>query len=73
MKTKNMIFKMRRGHITNRSRKVYQYDLEGNLVKEHKSISMAAKDTGVRVQNIWKVCNGYNSTLGGFKFKYESI
>ena len=54
-----------------RSRKVYQYDLEGNLVKEHKSISMAAKDTGVRVQNIWKVCNGYNSSLGGFKFKYE--
>ena len=62
---------MRRGNVTGRSKSVVQLDLEGNIIKVWKSLSMASKGTGVRVQNIWKVCNGYKSSLGGFYFKYE--
>jgi hypothetical protein len=54
-----------------RSKKVGQYDLEWKLIKVWPSMTECAKGTGIRVQNIWKICTGYKSTLNGFNFKYE--
>jgi hypothetical protein len=33
-------------------------------------MSAAAKACGVGIQNVWKILNGYKSTLGGYNFKF---
>lgn len=57
--------------ITINSKKVGQYDLEWKLIKIWPSLSECARGTGIKVQNIYKICKGYKSTLNGFNFKYE--
>jgi hypothetical protein len=53
------------------SRKVYQYDLNGNLIKEHKSLRDAERETGINHGNISKCCSGKFKHTGGFIFSYE--
>ena len=50
------------------------YDKNWNLITIYPSLTDAAINTGVKVQNIWKVCaTDYKSTLGGFNFKFHQI
>lgn len=53
------------------SKKVYQYSLEGVLIKEYNSTRDAERKTGVNHGNISKVCNGAWNHAGGFIFSYE--
>lgn len=53
------------------SKYVGVYDKDWNLIKILPSLTEASKFTGVKVQNIWKTCTGYKTTLGGYNFKYE--
>lgn len=51
------------------SKKVYQYDLDGNLVCVFPSISEAGRN-GYSTQHISKCCNGVRKTHGGFLWSF---
>lgn len=51
-------------------KKVNQYDLNNNLIKQYKSIHEAENETKVHHINIIKVCKGQRITAGGYKWKY---
>ncbi len=52
-------------------RKVVQYSLEGEKIKEFVSISEAAKSINVHTSVIIRVCQGKANTSGGYVWKYE--
>ena len=51
------------------SKIVYQFDLNGNFIKEYPSYSEATKQTGIG--HIHHVCLGKRKTAGGYKWKYK--
>jgi len=53
------------------SRVVYQYDIDGNFIKEFKSVRFAANILGLSHSNISRCCNGLSKHAGGFIFSYE--
>lgn len=53
-----------------RSRKVYQYDKDGNLIKEWNGAVDAANDLGLNPNCIYRCCAGKRATHGGFGWKY---
>lgn len=50
---------------------ILQYDLDGNLIREHVSIHEAGRTSGVAWQNISKVVRGIRPKAGGFFWKYK--
>lgn len=52
------------------SKKIAQYDLDGNLLKIHYGIAEAARSINVSYVNISCVCRGVYKTSGGFIWKY---
>lgn len=55
------------------SKKVYQYDLDMNFIKEWGSIREASESIGVDASNISKCCNGHAKTCKGFIWKTEQF
>ena len=53
-----------------KSKKVYQYDLDGNFIKEYDSVTEAAKRTGGYKSNISACCLGKVKSACGFTWKY---
>ena len=49
---------------------VLQYDLDGTLLAEYKSINAASKITGVDRHNIARCCDGYYRQLNGYVWKW---
>lgn len=56
-----------------RSKRVFQYDSQMNLIKEYGSAREASRITGVNYGTISNVLIGRGKTAGGFIFKYERI
>jgi len=54
----------------NFTRKIKQYDLNWNLIKEYTSISSAAKEMNISKSSIQGVLLGKNKTAAGFIWKY---
>lgn len=54
-------------------RRVYQYSLDGEFIKEHKSARDAASEIGSNHGNISRCCNGIIKHANGFIFKYEKV
>lgn len=54
-------------HNKKRCKKVLQYDLEGNFIKEYESCTEAAKSVGTDRGAISRVCGGLANTAKGFK------
>ena len=54
-----------------REKKVYQYNLQDEFIKEYNSVSDASKLTGCNKTSIAKVCRQERKTCGGFVWKYE--
>lgn len=52
-------------------RHVFQYDLEGNFIKEWKSYVEASKELNIPQQHISRVLKGERRMTRGFIFKYE--
>lgn len=48
------------------SRVIYQYDLNGNLLKKFKTLKDAGKSIGVAAQSIQACCNGKSKQSGGY-------
>ena len=55
-----------------RSKKVYQYDMQGNLIKEWDSTREAGRN-GFDNANISKCCLGKHKTHKGFIWSYEEL
>jgi uncharacterized protein with PIN domain len=66
----NQIHKFKTGLGNNFTRKIGQYDLEHNLIKEFSSIAGAAKELNIGTTNIGGVCKNMYKQAGGFIFKY---
>ena len=66
----NQIHKFKIGLGNNFTRKIGQYDLSGNLIKEFKSIVSASKELDIGKSNIMGVLTNSRKTAGGFIFKY---
>ena len=48
---------------------VLQFDLDGNLVNEYESITLATQETGIK--NIGRCCRGVSLTAGGYIWSYK--
>lgn len=57
----------------NSGRVVYQYDLDGNFIKEYRSVREAAKDLKISHSNISRCCNNISKHAGGFIFRYRIV
>jgi len=55
-----------------KSKPVFQYDLEGNFIKEWPSITEITKSLGIDGGNISSVCNGKYKTAGNFKWIFKN-
>lgn len=52
-----------------RSKSVFQLDLEGNIIARYKSLTEASDKTGVNLTSISNVCRGKRNSAGGFKWR----
>lgn len=55
-----------------RSRPVYQMDMNGNIIREFKSIKQASDETGIHNRSINPVCQGKRHQAGGYRWRYVS-
>ena len=62
-------------NIANRAskRNVYQYSLDGKLIKIFNSVREAEKITGFCCSNISKACRGIFKTYKGYRWSYEPL
>ena len=51
-------------------KKVSQYSLSGEFIKEWDSLAEAGRSTGTYGANIYKVCRGKREQAGGYKWRY---
>lgn len=54
-----------------RHRKVLQYDLNGNFIKEWESFKDIENELGIKNTPIWSNIKGYTKQCGGFIWKYK--
>jgi len=66
----NQIHKFQTGLGNNFTRKIGQYDLESNFIKEFPSIVSASKEINRHPSCIQGVLRNYRKTAGGFIWKY---
>jgi hypothetical protein len=66
----NQLHKFQMGLGNNYTRKIGQYDLNGNFIKEFKSIISAAKELNTSISNIKGVLINKRNTAAGFIWKY---
>lgn len=59
------------GRYHNNAKKIYQYDLNGNFIKEWFSIVEASTFYKTTISNIWHNLNKYNKTAKGYIWKYK--
>lgn len=60
------------GKMHHNSKKVYQYDKEGNFIREWDTVSDVARQLGVSQGNISSCCMGLRCTAYGFIWKYAA-
>jgi hypothetical protein len=66
----NQIHKFKIGLGNNYTRKIVQYDLEMNKIKDFNSVVEASKELNIGKSNIRGILTNYRKTAGGFIFKY---
>lgn len=54
------------------SKKVCQYDLEGNLLNVYESITEASRGVGLSPNAVGNAVRGYSKTTGGYVWRYAS-
>lgn len=53
------------------SKKVYQYTLDGDFVREWVSMSEVHRQLGIKTGELTKCCQGKNITSGGYQWRWE--
>lgn len=61
------------GKNNKKSKKVYQYDLNNNFIKEWDSVGVLCAKMKISVGNISNCCNGKRRTGYGFIWRYEKL
>lgn len=61
-----------KGKLPPNAKRVLQYDMDGNFIKEWESLRKAAIALGLTSCNIGKVCKGERNHCGGFKWKFKN-
>ena len=72
--TKKKMSEAASGHNNSRyktSSVIYQFDLNGNLVKKHQGTGDAERETGIDRGGIVRCCNGKYKQAGGYIWRYE--
>ena len=64
---------MKNGTNNKQSKTVYQYDLEGNFIKEFHSCRFAGRELNLSPTSIGRVCNYNQKTAGGFIWSYTKL
>lgn len=59
-----------KGEKNPRCRKVAQYDINGNFIREWEYITQASNELQISRQHISSCCNGKRKTCGGFIWRY---
>lgn len=54
-----------------KTRKINQFDLDGNYIKSYSSIREASKALGIKEQNIGAVARGKKFKSGGYRWTYD--
>lgn len=57
-------------NISKNKKKVNQYDLNGNFIKQYECLKKAEKETGILSQNIGEVCRGQQKHAKGYLWRY---
>lgn len=70
-RTPDQILKIKNGAIEKRGRRILQYDLFGNFIKEYKSIGEAAIGAGVSKSCVERQASGVNGKPKIYIFKYK--
>jgi len=68
--SENNLHKFQNGLGNNFTRKITQYDLQMNKIKDFNSITKASKELNIGKSNISGVLNNYRKSARGFVFKY---
>lgn len=58
-------------YVDSRLRQVVQFDLQGNIINQYKSIKDASEKLGIRSSNISRCCSLHAKTAGGFVWRYK--
>lgn len=73
--TKRKISEAHKGmHLSSKSpsaRKILQYDLDGNFVKEWDCFMDIERELNIGYTNVWAVCNGKRKQIKGYIWKYK--
>lgn len=56
-----------------RCKKVNQYDLNGNFIKQWDSMTLASKETKTQCSKICLCCQNFRNQTGGYKWKYANL
>ena len=67
----NTVHAYKTGLETHPTRKISQYDLRGDLIKEWDSIREAGNTLGIQEANIGACCRGIRKTAGGYAWEYK--
>ena len=67
---KNQLQKKLYGKDNKLSKKIIQYDLEGNMIKVWSALREVQRELGITNGNISSCCNGHSKTAGGYIWKY---
>lgn len=67
----NNLIKRKKGKENNKSKKVNQYDLNGNFIKLWYCIHDIERELGLKNYNISACCKKKRKTCGGYIWKYE--
>ena len=62
----------KKGAENRQSKTVYQFDLQGNFIKEFGGVHEASRQTGFDSKSIAKCGTGHLKTYGGYVWKYEN-
>lgn len=71
--TKKHFSECRKGKLNYKSKKVLQFDLNGNLIKSWDTVREAERETNIHSSHISRCCNGKRKTAYGYIWKYEEI
>lgn len=68
----NGLRKSKKGYHINSAKSVYQYDLEGNFIKQWDYISDASKELGISLSSIYRNCNNQIKKPKYYIWKYAN-
>ena len=58
-------------HKKSRIRKINQYDLNGNFIREWDCMMDVQRELNIKVPNLIRCCRGIRKTTGGYKWEYK--